>query len=256
MLWASVKGSTPIVRLPLTAGDDAVCALFDGLSDSLDSLGLRVATGPAMASRCKAHAAHAGTATSLPFLWMEHVRPLHVVWPHDAKKDKHPQHVLAAGTGALTVPVRNMVLVRRFSAKEQARRMVVAPLLARDFASYPRVALENHLNLITAVDPAGMDDALTWGLAAFLSSSVVDAYFRIVSGNTQVSATELRALPLPSRAVLEAIGRRALAAGPADLLRCDALVDAIVRGQVDSADEGAALVGQPTKRPKLDDVDA
>ena len=39
-----------------------------------------------------------------------------------------------------------------------------------------------------------------------------DAYFRISNGNTQVSATELRALPLPGARVLEEVAKQ-LAAG-------------------------------------------
>ena len=45
------------------------------------------------------------------------------------------------------------------------------------------------------------------GLSAILNCSVVDRYFRIVNGNTQVNAEELRALPLPPLAVVRQIGK-------------------------------------------------
>jgi adenine-specific DNA-methyltransferase len=38
---------------------------------------------------------------------------------------------------------------------------------------------------------------------------LLDTYFRISNGNTQVSATELRMMPLPSLSVINAIGRKA-----------------------------------------------
>ena len=44
------------------------------------------------------------------------------------------------------------------------------------------------------------------GLAAFLNSRGVSDYFQAVSGHTQVNASDLRLLPLPSIAELEEIG--------------------------------------------------
>jgi len=46
------------------------------------------------------------------------------------------------------------------------------------------------------------------GIAAFLNSTLVDRYFRITNGNTQVNATELRKLPLPPWERLAHIGER------------------------------------------------
>jgi adenine-specific DNA-methyltransferase len=54
-----------------------------------------------------------------------------------------------------------------------------------------------------------MEEDEAWGLSALLNSSLLDTYFRVSSGNTQVSATELRAIPLPPRATLLRIGRHA-----------------------------------------------
>jgi hypothetical protein len=47
---------------------------------------------------------------------------------------------------------------------------------------------------------------LALGLSTFLNSSLLDRYFRISNGNTQVGATEIRAMPLPSREVIEEVG--------------------------------------------------
>ena len=46
------------------------------------------------------------------------------------------------------------------------------------------------------------------GIVAFLNSTLVDRYFRITNGNTQVNATELRKLPLPRHEQLTRIGER------------------------------------------------
>ena len=46
----------------------------------------------------------------------------------------------------------------------------------------------------------------TRGLAALLNSDLFDRYFRISNGNTQVNASELRAMPLPPRHAIDRIG--------------------------------------------------
>ena len=53
-----------------------------------------------------------------------------------------------------------------------------------------------------------MNDDEAFGLAALLNTELLDTYFRVSSGNTQVSATELRAMPLPPRDMIVFIGRR------------------------------------------------
>ncbi len=69
------------------------------------------------------------------------------------------------------------------------------------------IALENHLNYLYR--PGGKivnEEAI--GIAAFLNSTLVDRYFRITNGNTQVNATELRKLPLPPLEQLIRIGQQ------------------------------------------------
>jgi adenine-specific DNA-methyltransferase len=110
-----------------------------------------------------------------------------------------------ACAGKLLVPTANYVLLRRFSAKEEPRRLTAAPLLARD-CSTTHIGLENHLNYI-CLPREGLATEEARGLAALLNSQVLDEYIRVVSGNTQVSATELRALPLPSRGFIVRLGR-------------------------------------------------
>jgi adenine-specific DNA-methyltransferase len=115
---------------------------------------------------------------------------------------------LALGPKAddLLVPSGYYVLVKRFSAKEEPRR-VVAAVYDPEKVSAERVAFENHLNYYHC-DGSGMPMNLAKGLAAFLNSSLVDAYFRQFSGHTQVNATDLRTLRYPSREKLIALGKK------------------------------------------------
>ena len=84
--------------------------------------------------------------------------------------------------------------------------MTAAPFIATDY-EVPEVGLENHLNYIHR--PGGeLSENEAWGLAALYNSRLLDTWFRTVNGNTQVNATELRAMPLPARETIVALGRQ------------------------------------------------
>ena len=96
------------------------------------------------------------------------------------------------------------VLVKRFSSKEQKRR-VMAAVYDPSKIDTPFVSFENHLNYYHR-QGKGLPEKLAKGLALYLNSSVVDEYFRLFSGHTQVNATDLRKLPYPTQEQLLSLG--------------------------------------------------
>lgn len=201
-----MRSTDKLLRLPASERDDDAIDLIESWPNTLRGLELRISTGPIVPFRATEHVDTSGEVptTHVPLLWMHHVRPLQVTWPMARTK---PQFVRLEDSGVLLVANKNYVLLRRFSAKEEARRLIAAPYLAKDF-QMPAVGLENHLNYIHR--PSGdLTDDEAWGLAALYSTRLLDTYFRVINGNTQVSATELRAMPLPAHEVLVALGRYA-----------------------------------------------
>ena len=81
--------------------------------------------------------------------------------------------------------------------------MLVAPARKKRLSA----AHENHLNYVHRPGGALSEDE-AWGLAALHNSRLLDTWFRAVNGNTQVSATELRAMPLPAHGTNVALGQR------------------------------------------------
>ena len=109
-------------------------------------------------------------------------------------------------TRDLLVPSDVYVLVKRFSSKEERRR-IVACIYDPEQIGAKWVAFENHLNYFH-IRGRGLPMPLARGLAAFLNSTVIDSYFRQFSGHTQVNASDLRKLNYPSTAALENLGRK------------------------------------------------
>ncbi|MGH8222197.1 MAG: Eco57I restriction-modification methylase domain-containing protein [Woeseiaceae bacterium] len=201
-----------VLSFPASKQHDRVTALVRQWSGSLQAYGWQVSTGPVVAFRANQFLRDKGLRHTVPLLWLQNIGPMTVRWPATTRK---AQHIVATEeTSAIILPNRNYVVLRRFSAKEEKRRLTAAPLLAK-FLKHNKLGLENHLNFIHK--PGGqLTTDETYGLAAILSSELFDTYFRISSGNTQVSATELRAMRLPSLVAISRIGNRVRMA-PAEL---------------------------------------
>nr|NJM03924.1 hypothetical protein [Desulfobacula sp.] len=67
------------------------------------------------------------------------------------------------------------------------------------------MGFENHLNYFHK-QGKGLPADLAKGLALYLNSSLVDQYFRLFSGHTQVNATDLRKVPYPDQEQLLRLG--------------------------------------------------
>jgi len=198
-----------VLRIPISDEDDDTARIVRSWSGDLHTYGLEISTGPIVPFRAVSLISKSGHVpkTHAPLLWMQNVTSMRVEWPEKARGKGQYIMVSPASTPLLVVD-KNYVLLRRFSAKEQPRRLTAAPLLAGRLNS-PFIGLENHLNYIHR--PTGvLTEEETYGLAALFNSTLLDRYFRTYNGNTQVSATELRAMPLPPLNAIVEIGRRVI----------------------------------------------
>ena len=199
--------SRQVVSLPTSAEQLALLSQVNRWPEKLETLGWKISTGPVVAFRSKDQTLDSAEGDAVPLLWMNHVKAGRVTWPLEGFKKR--QYIRGSAPGKLLVKDANYVVLRRFSAKEEQRRLTAACLLRGQLGS-PKVGLENHLNFIHCPDGSLTAEEAA-GLCTLLSTSALDQYFRISSGNTQVSATEIRHLPLPSREAIARIGSRVLA---------------------------------------------
>ena len=209
-----LKSKDKVFRLPVAREEEAILRLVDSWPGPLRKYGLNISTGPVVPFRAVEFLDNKGDVpeTHAPLLWMHHVHAMRVTWPNGTRKEQYIKNEAAAES--LLVPNRNYVLLRRFSAKEQRRRLTAAPCLARHFNSSV-MGLENHLNYVHR--PGGaLSESEAYGLATLYNSSLLDMYFRCLNGNTQVNATELRTMPLPELKMIIEIGERAKALGTSE----------------------------------------
>ena len=105
--------------------------------------------------------------------------------------------------------MKNYVLLKRFTSKEERRRLTGSCLFSRDMNDHQYVALENHINYVYHREKQ-LSDSEALGLCALFNSALLDRYFRTISGNTQVNATEIRSMSFPGLDLLDAIGQEAM----------------------------------------------
>ncbi|NYI99607.1 adenine-specific DNA-methyltransferase [Nocardioides thalensis] len=209
------------IRIAANDADIAIAELMLTLPCTLADLGVKVSTGPVVDFRSRRCLHTEAVDGGLPLIYPGNVRGGRIEWPREIRKAQWYLPVDAADERWL-VPEGWYTVIKRFSAKEERRR-IVAAVWSPDVKPGP-LALENHLNYLH-LGGVGLDRELAYGLSLWLNSSLVDQFFRTFSGHTQVNATDLRTMRFPRIDSLRALG----AAGPDHLPEqneIDALVDA------------------------------
>ena len=185
--------------------DAKIAAGMRSLPHTLAELDVSVSTGRVVGFRAKERLRVDAALGDAPLILPMHRDRGFVEWPMSS--GAKPNALAAAGPeDGLLLPSGWYVLVDRFSAKEDRRR-VVATLYDPARIDAESVAFDNKLNVLHR-GHAGLPERLAKGLAAFLNSTAVDAYFRQFSGHTQVNAGDLRSLRFPPAGALDRLGRR------------------------------------------------
>lgn len=191
------------IRLDIKKADVTTSEQMKRFTSSLSKLGLNVSTGRVVDFRAREHLKQSPKQGDVPLIYPCHFANGFIEWP--AESGKKPNAITSnAQTSALLVETGFYVLTKRFSSKEQQRRIMAAVYdPGRIDASY--VGFENHLNYYHQ-NGRGLPADLAKGLALYLNSTMVDHYFRLFSGHTQVNATDLRKMPYPTREQLTRLG--------------------------------------------------
>ncbi len=195
-----------VVRIPSSPEELSILEAVEEWPDRFADLGLAISTGPVVLYRAREYlVSEPNGADTAPLLEPHNVRPFQTIWPLASRGKPMAFRVCRESLKHL-VPARNYVLLRRFSAKEERRRLTASWFL-REPGSVAYLALENHLNYVYHAERELTADEVR-GLTALFNSALLDKSFRIMSGNTQVNATEIRTMKFPRLDRLAAIGGR------------------------------------------------
>ena len=197
-----------IIHLPTNETDDKVIKLFKSWAGSLYQYDIQISTGPVVSFRANQYLFEQyqnGAVFLVPLYQLINTSKMKFEWP--VTKRNKPQYIqLCEETKSLLLPNKNYIFLRRFSAKDDKSRLVATPYFV-DTSQTEFIGVENHLNYIYR--PKGhLERNEILGLAALLNSNLFDTYFRTFNGNINVSATELREMPLPPLEDIKQIGNQ------------------------------------------------
>jgi adenine-specific DNA-methyltransferase len=194
-----------VIHVPEPLNRENQRSFLTGLRGSLGALKLSVSTGRVVDFRFRDRLRLQPDSDTVPLIYPVHFSGGKVVWPK--ANTKKPNAITKDQiTNSLLVPSGYYVLVKRFSSKEEPKR-IVAALLNPERIGQTSLAFENHLNYFHH-EGGGLSPDIARGLTTFLNTTAIDRYFRQFSGHTQVNASDLRRLPYPSQNTLKRIGVR------------------------------------------------
>ena len=131
-----------------------------------------------------------------PLFFSQHIKDGRVSWPIG----KEGEYIL---TNRLAYLQENTdyIFVKRFTAKEDKRRLQCGIYLTAEHKPYKYISTQNKINYIKCDSPE-----IAFGLFAILNSTLYDNYYRILNGSTQVNSTEINIMPIPSRSTIQQMG--------------------------------------------------
>ena len=208
------------VYLPTNNAENEVIHKIHSYQHTLPDEGLRMRTGIVVDFRQQEELRQNPGEHTVPLFYSQHIRDGRV---HHKPSGKNYDWIVDKKPG-LIQKNKNYVFCKRFTSKEEQRRLQCGIYLAEDFPEYEYIGTQNKINYVDLVDGSDMDLPTAYGVYALLNSTLFDTYYRVLNGSTQVNSTEINSIPVPPVAKIRQIGERIIASGDLTTHACDNVV--------------------------------
>lgn len=125
--------------------------------DTLPTLGLKMKTGLTVDFRNREALRDDAEEKAVPLFYSQHIKAGKVIFP----VGKDNEYILTEQKGLLQDNT-NYLFVKRFTAKEEKRRLQCGVYLAKKYPKYKAISTQNKINFITGLQ--GLSDCLVYGL--------------------------------------------------------------------------------------------
>lgn len=197
-----VSGADYYVYLVTDKKEVEVLERLHRFDKTLPDIGLKMKTGLTVDFRNRDILRDEEEEGAIPLFYSQHIKQGKVQFPIQ----KEHEYVITDQRG-LMQDNKNYLFVKRFTAKEEARRLQCGMYLAKDFPQYRKISTQNKINFIDGI-LTDMSECIVYGLYVLFNSTLYDEYYRILNGSTQVNSTEINAMPVPDLESIQEMGKR------------------------------------------------
>jgi adenine-specific DNA-methyltransferase len=222
-----LKSKDKIIFIPSNAKEAETLEVFKNWDKSLNDYNIQISTGPVVAFRCTDFLRADGIVDEQlsPLIWLHNIKEMEFVFP--LQKASKASFIINSDVSRKTLlPNKNYILIRRFSSKDDKSRLVCCPYFSLSFNT-DRIGIENHINYIYRPNGVLSEEEI-WGISALFNSSLFDTYFRTFNGNTQVGASELKQIRMPSLETIIFIGSKIKAIGNPQKQEIDKIINEVL----------------------------
>ena len=224
-----VSGGDSYVYLPIDEKDIKTIQKINIYHSTLTDSGLKMKTGIVVDFRQEKELRKSPGEHILPLFYSQHIRNGRVNhYPSGKEYDW-----IADSKSGLIQKNKNYVFIKRFTAKEEPRRLQCGVFSPGDFLEYEYIGTQNKINFIDKTDGSEMDSMTTYGVYALLNSTLFDSYYRILNGSTQVNSTEVNNMPFPPASIIKIIGEKVLVSDDLSTDNCDRIIAEVAYGTCD-----------------------
>ena len=197
-----VSGADYYVYLVTDEKEVEVLERLHKFDKTLPDIGVKMKTGLTVDFRNRDILRDEEEEGAIPLFYSQHIKQGKVQFPIQ----KEHEYVVTDQRG-LMQDNKNYLFVKRFTAKEEPRRLQCGVYLAKDFPQYRKISTQNKINFIDGL-LTEMSECLVYGLYVLFNSTLYDEYYRILNGSTQVNSTEINAMPVPDLECIQEMGKR------------------------------------------------
>lgn len=215
-----VAGTDLYVFMPTDEKDIAIIQSVNRYKNTLPDEGFRMRTGIVVDFRQWDDLRREDGENTVPLFYSQHIR--------DGRVNHQPSGKnfdwISTEKPGLIQKNKNYVFCKRFTAKEERRRLQCGIYLAENFPQYENIGTQNKINYIDDCFGNALSKEEVYGLFVLMNSSLFDMYYRILNGSTQVNSTEINSIPVPPRNIIRQMGNALIEKEDLSTETCDEIM--------------------------------